>query len=116
MATTKAPNKKEEKKNEIGSKNTGSLAWKVIMRPYISEKSTSLEKENKYVFEVSEKTNKDQVKKAIEELYGVDVLNVNIINVVRKRKKLGRHSGWKKGFKKAIIKLKEGDHIDAIAG
>ncbi len=69
-------------------------------------------KENKYTFEVTDDSNKIQIKKAINELYGVDVISVNIINIPKKRKRLGKHKGWKKGFKKAIIEVKEGQRID----
>ena len=88
------------------------LAWKVLVKPYVSEKATDLVKENKYTFEVTDDSNKIQIKKAINELYGVDVISVNIINIPKKRKRLGKHKGWKKGFKKAIIEVKEGQRID----
>ncbi len=92
------------------------MAWSILKNPYISEKATSLAKENKYVFKISDNANKIQVKKAVEEIYGSKVVEVNIIKVPRKRKRLGKHHGWKKGFKKAIVQIKEGQKIDVYPG
>ena len=68
----------------------------------------------RYIFKVTDDSNKGQIKKAIKELYGVDALSVNIINIPRKEKRLGKYKGWKKAFKKAIIEVKEGQRIDSI--
>ena len=100
------------KKTEEKKKSVNMIAWQVLDRQYISEKATDLEKENKYIFVAFKDSNKNQVKQAVEELYGVDVLSVNMLNVNRKKKKLGRFRGWKKGFKKAIVEIKEGQKID----
>lgn len=93
-------------------KKVAGEAYKVLVSPHITEKATELEKENKYVFKVFQKTNKIEIKKAIEGLYGVDVVDVKIINVPRRRKRLGRQEGWKKGYKKAIVKIKKGQKIE----
>ena len=100
------------KKTEEKKKSVNMIAWQVLDRPYISEKATDLEKGNKYIFVAFKDSNKNQVKQAVEELYGVDVLSVNMLNVNRKKKRLGRFEGWKKGFKKAIVEIKEGQKID----
>ncbi len=114
MAIFNKKKKAEEKKPEKSSVATVEhLAWKVLTEPYISEKATDLAKENRYVFKVSDDSNKTQVKKAVKELYGVDAVSVNIVNIPRKKKRLGKYRGWKKGFKKAIVELKEGQRIDA---
>ncbi len=106
--------KKEEVKKEKEKKPTQKLpvAWKILKNPYVSEKATFLAGEDKYIFKVTDKANKNEIKNAVEELYKVDVLNVRIINIPRKRKKLGRFQGWKKGFKKAIVQTKKGQKID----
>ena len=78
----------------------------------MTEKATYLSSENKYVFEVFKKANKIDIKKAIEEVYGVKVEKVNIINIPRKKRRVGRTTGWKKGYKKAIVKVKQGQKID----
>ncbi len=88
------------------------IAWKRIIGPHISEKATDLERENRYIFKVYNDANKIEIKKAINELYGIEPVSINIINVSRKKKKLGKYHGWKKGYKKAIIQVKEGDRID----
>ncbi|MFQ6049706.1 MAG: 50S ribosomal protein L23 [Candidatus Paceibacterales bacterium] len=89
-------------------------AWKILKAPHITEKATDLVKKNQYVFKVYSKTNKTEIRKAIEDLYGVEVLSVKIIKVPRKRRRLGRISGWRKGYKKAIVKIKEGQKIEVL--
>ena len=97
------------------SKKTSSLAWEVLVQPHITEKATNLEKENKYVFKVFKKANKTEVKKAVEGLYGVSVLNVKIINIPRKKRRVRRKTeGFKKGYKKAIVRLRQGDKIEIM--
>ena len=71
---------------------------------------------NKYVFKVSPRANKNEVKKAIEEVYGVKVEKINNINIPRKKRVRGRTEGWKPGYKKAVVTLKEGDKIDLFEG
>jgi len=67
---------------------------------------------NKYVFKVAGHSNKNQIKKAIEELYNVKVIKINIINILPKKRNFARKTGWKSGYKKAIATLKEGDKIE----
>ncbi len=86
----------------------------ILKTPHITEKSTDLVGKNQYVFKVWPKANKIEIKKAIEDLYGVDVLDVKIIKVPPKRRRLGRISGWRKGYKKAIVKIKEGQKIEVL--
>ena len=86
----------------------------VLISPHITEKATDLAQKNQYVFKVFPKANKTEIKKAIEDLYKVEVLDVKIINVPKKRRRLGRISGWKKGYKKAIVKIKEGQKIEVL--
>ena len=90
-------------------------AYRVLKTPHITEKATDLMKNNQYIFKVYENTNKQEVKKAVESVYGVDVISVQIINIPRKRKRLGKNSGWKKGGKKAIVSIKKGQEIEIIA-
>lgn len=87
---------------------------KILKSPHITEKATELAKKNQYVFKVYPQANKNEIKKAIEELYNVDVLDVKIINIPKKRRRLGRISGWRKGYKKAIVKIKEGQKIEIL--
>lgn len=99
------PSKKETKIGE---------AYKILKFPHVTEKATTLAGKNQYVFKVWKKSNKVEIKKAIEDLYGVDVTSVKIINVPARRRRLGRISGWRKGYKKAIVKIKEGQKIEVL--
>lgn len=113
----KKPLKKEEViKPEIRGpkKKISEKGYQILYSPHITEKATELEKENKYVFKVFQKTNKIEIKKAVEGLYGVDVIGVNVINVPRRRRRLGRQMGWRKGYKKAIVKIKKGQKIEIL--
>ena len=87
-----------------------------ILSPLVTEKSTNLSEQNKIVFKVPKKANKDNLKKNIEKIFKVNVVKINIINK-QNRKKLTR--GRKinvKGYKKAIITLKKGQTIDLTTG
>jgi len=90
------------------------LAYQVLETPHITEKVTDLTKKNQYIFKVFPEANKVEIKKAVENLYGVDVVSVKIIKVPRRQRRLGRISGWRKGYKKAIIKIKEGQKIEVL--
>ena len=89
-------------------------AYKILQEPHISEKATVLTDQNKYVFKIFPKANKVETKKAIENLYGVKVKDVNIINVHRKRRVLRGVEGFKTGYKKAIITLEKGQKIEIM--
>ncbi|KPJ73365.1 hypothetical protein AMJ48_01740 [Parcubacteria bacterium DG_74_1] len=89
-------------------------AYRILKIPQVTEKATDLTKENQYIFRVFPRTNKTEIKKAINDLYGVDVSDVKIIKVPAKRRKIGRISGWRKGYKKAIVRLKEGQKIEVL--
>ena len=89
----------------------------IIIKPIITEKMTDLgEKLNRYGFIVHKKANKLQIKKAVQELYGVDVETVNTMNYSGKEKsrftKSGAISGRTSAYKKAIVTLAEGETID----
>lgn len=79
-----------------------------IKQPHITEKATALSDKKQYVFRVETSATKPQVKRAVEKLYGVKVVSVRIISVPGKSKRLGRTQGFRPGFKKAIVTLKEG--------
>ena len=74
-----------------------------------------LAEKNKYTFKIWSKANKIEVKKAIEGIYGVDVINVKVINIPRKKRRLGKQTGWRKGYKKAIVRIKEGQKIEILS-
>jgi large subunit ribosomal protein L23 len=102
--------KKEIKK----PRKSSGIVCGVVKSPHISEKATNLEKLNRYVFKVFPRANKNEIKKAIESIYGVDVLAVNIIKIPAKKRRLGKTAGFKGGYKKAIIKIKEGQKIEIV--
>ncbi|MEW9502718.1 50S ribosomal protein L23 [Jeotgalibacillus marinus] len=77
----------------------------IIKRPVITERSSDLMGEKKYTFEVDTRANKTQVKHAIEEVFGVDVSKVNIMNYKGKYKRMGRYAGYTNKRRKAIVTL-----------
>ena len=87
----------------------------MIVRPHITEKATELgSTKNQYVFVVQDSTNKTEIKRAVEKMYGVTVEKVRIINVHPKKVKLGKIKGIKKGYKKAMVRVKEGQKIEIL--
>lgn len=92
----------------------------VLVRPVITEKvNRQMEKSGRYTFVVGKAANKLEIKRAIEEFYGVKVTDVNTIVVPAKNKtrytKAGFLSGRKPSYKKAVVSLAEGDSIDLFA-
>lgn len=88
-------------------------AVKIIQFPYVSEKSVRLgEKNNQVVFKVAPEATKPDIKRAVEKLFKVTVIDVTVLNVKPKvkrvRQKLGKRSGWKKAY----VRLAEGNDID----
>jgi large subunit ribosomal protein L23 len=79
----------------------------IIKRPIITERTTDLMSENKYVFEVDSKANKTAIKQAVEAIFDVKVESVSTMNVKGKPKRMGRYVGKRKDWKKAIVKLTE---------
>ena len=82
----------------------------ILIRPLITEKSTQLMEEGKYVFVVAKKANK--IDKAVAEVFNVKVANVNTVNVSGKVKRMGRFVGKRSDYKKAIVKLAPGETIE----
>ncbi|WP_181351041.1 50S ribosomal protein L23 [Thalassobacillus sp. CUG 92003] len=79
----------------------------IIKRPVITEQSADLMEYKKYTFEVSVKANKTEIKHAVEEIFGVNVENVNTMNIKGKFKRMGRYGGYRSDRKKAIVTLTE---------
>jgi large subunit ribosomal protein L23 len=88
----------------------------ILLRPLITEKSTQMMQENKYTFKVALAANKIQIRQAVEEIFKVKVLAVNTMRVMGKIKKMGRHSGRRPDYKKAIVKLAPGQTIGFFEG
>ena len=81
-------------------------AFEVIIAPVVTEKTNALIQEKKYTFKVAKNANKIEIKKAIEELFKVEVDCVTTLNVRGKMKRVGVHQGKTPDWKKAIVKLK----------
>lgn len=88
---------------------------KILKSPHIAEKSTDLLAKNQYVFRVWPRANKAETKKAIESIFKVDVVGVQIINLPKKKRRVGRTEGFTKGYKKAIIRIKDGQKIEVVS-
>ena len=91
-------------------------SYKIIRQPIVTEKATKLSEYNKVVFEVAYKSNKNEIKGAVEKLFSVKVKSVNIINIKGKVKRFKGVLGKRNDIKKAIITLEEGNTIDISAG
>ena len=89
----------------------------IIIRPVISEKSYNLiESEGQYTFQVDRRANKNQIKRAVEEAFDVQVQKVNTAHVKSKPKRQGLTRGRTSTWKKAVVKLAEGDRIELFEG
>ncbi len=85
----------------------------VVQRPLITERCADLrERDNKVIFQVHPHANKHEIKQAVEHYFGVKVVDVRTMNVLGKVKRLGRFTGKRADWKKAIVTLAEGDTID----
>jgi len=107
----KAEKPKKEIKTRKVLKKEENMAHRILVEPFVTEKSTSLGQFNKYVFKVDRKSEKSQIREAVQNYYGVRVTGVNIIKIHPKKRIHGRTIGFKKGYKKAIVTLAEGDTI-----
>ncbi len=88
----------------------------VLLAPVVSEKSYSLIEDDKYSFRVHPRAHKTQIRQAVEELFDVTVVGVNVVNVRSKPKRRGFSKGTKPGWKKAIVQVQAGDRIDIFEG
>ena len=88
----------------------------VLLAPVVSEKSYSLITDRKYTFKVHKDAHRTQVRQAVEDLFGVTVVKVNIAQVQPKPKRRGLIRGKRPGWKKAIVQLREGDSIEIFEG
>jgi len=88
----------------------------ILIRPVVSEKSYHQITENRYTFRVHSDAHKTQVRQAVEELFGVKVVRVNVIKVQAKPKRRGLFKGTRQGWKKAVVQLRAGDTIEIFEG
>ena len=89
----------------------------VIIRPVVTEASAMLQEERQtYTFIVAKDSNKIEIRNAVQELFDVTVEDVRTANYPGKVRRVGRRIGRKPGYKKALVKLAEGDSIDVYEG
>ncbi len=81
--------------------------YDIVLRPVLTEKSYDNVQSKKYTFIVSKTSNKSEIKKAVEEIFNVTVERVNTLNRKGKKKRMGRHEGYRPNTKRAIVKLTE---------
>lgn len=112
---------KREKKADTGIKKHGKLVddvrlYDVIKRPLITEKTTMAAEQGKIVFSIAEGANKQDVKRAVEALFGVKVVKVNTVLTKGKQKRFRGKQGQRSDLRKAIVTLAAGQSIDIAAG
>jgi len=90
--------------------------YEVLRRPLITEKTTLLKEEDKYVFKVAKGATKHQIKEAVEKVFKVKVTKVNVIIVHGKTKRMGRREVTGPSWKKAIVGLEPGHKITLFEG
>lgn len=88
------------------------MNYDILLAPVVTEKTQNLATKNIFVFKVDRKANKTQIKQVIEKKFGVKVASVNTLNVVTKKKRVGKYSGRTNAYKKAYVKLMEGSKIE----
>lgn len=91
--------------------------YEVLLRPILTEKGNyQVDKLGQYTFEVSTRANKIQVREAVETAFKVTVLDVSIMNIRGKQRRVGRRVGTTKAWKKAIVTLAPGQSISFFEG
>ncbi len=88
----------------------------VLIRPLVTEKTTALMEENKYTFVVPLKSNKVEIRQAVERIFKVKVLSVHTVRVMGKIKRMGKTEGKRPDYKKAIVKLAPDQNIEFFEG
>jgi len=93
-----------------------SMAYRFLIKPHITEKSSILASHSKYIFETAKQANKYSISQAIYDIYNIKPIKVNIINQVGKIVTKGKTSGKRKDWKKAVITLPKGSKIEVYEG
>ena len=107
---------KEKAGKEVKKKKGVGRAYRILIKPLITEKAAILNTESKYVFSVATDANKIEITNAVEEVYGIRPIAVNIIKVSGKKVRYGRTFGKRKDWKKAIVALPKGKSINIYEG
>ena len=88
----------------------------VLIKPLVTEKTKDVMQDNKYTFVVPLKANKVEIRQAVEKVFKVKVLEVNTVRVLGKIKRMGKHSGKRPDYKKAVVKLAPCQRIEFFEG
>jgi large subunit ribosomal protein L23 len=104
------------KTKTIVAAENAEIAARILVEPWITEKSHAAIADNKYTFRVTDNAAKRQVKMAIEGIYNVKVEKITAVNIHPKKKAYGRHMGKKPGIRKMTVTLKKGDKIELFQG
>jgi len=91
--------------------------FEIVKKAILTEKSTTQKEEaGQYYFEVDARANKIEIAHAVEKLFKVKVLNVNVMNIEGKRKRVGKIVGRRRSWKKAVVTLAPGSRIELYEG
>jgi large subunit ribosomal protein L23 len=102
----------KEKKIQTEVEPQYSLDSIVLKSAHITEKAGDLVEKDKYIFKVSSEANKIKIRQEVENVFKVNVTSVRTVNIPKRKKRLGKITGWQKGYKKAIVGIKKGQKID----
>lgn len=94
----------------------GGIAYRVLIRPFLSEKATTLESHGTYVFAVDPRATKEEIKRAVYTVYGVMPVRVRTSSMEGKQVRFGRSAGRRSEWKKAMVTLKTGETIQIHEG
>ncbi len=114
VKTTKSVGKTKETKKVVSS--VRGSAYRVILKPLVSEKASAAEINGRYTFLVNAKNNKTEIKQAIKQIYGIVPIDVNVMNFEGKRTRSGTLLGKRTDYKKAIVTLAKGHTINIHEG
>lgn len=115
-AVAKTATEKTEKTTVKAEVKVSSIADKVLLRPLVTEKAAIAGAHNQYGFIVAKNATKTGIKKAVEGIYGIKPLAVNVINVSGKEVRFGRSLGRRSDYKKALVTLPQGKTINIHEG
>ena len=102
-------------KTKKPAKQASEIAYRVLIQPHITEKASILAQDNRYLFKVFQSATKGQVARAVKDVYDVNVKSVRMIRIPSKKVRLGRRrEGIKKGYKKAIVQLQQGQKLEIM--
>lgn len=109
-ASSKEKKEAAPKRLKVPRKQSG--AYRVLLSPVVTEKAAHLQAQGQYAFEVHPRSTKNEVAKAVEDAYGVKPVAVNVVTIGSKARRYGRHEGFTRSRKKAMVTLRKGEHIE----